>query len=153
MVDVISSGFPAAACVRPVVIDPAARSFLLVPDRAMPPATWSVPRYSIRPGESFRRAAAHHLRRELRLRALRIAPVTGRLPASRDRRCEEYFVLAAPAAGGWPCDVRALLSPSARWWTTAELRDAEVQVEPQVLLDLIDGYWEGWLPDGVVSLE
>lgn len=149
----ISSGFPAAACVRPVVIDPAARSFLLLPDRVVPPVIWSVPRCSIRPGESFRRAAAHHLRRELRLPALRIAPVTGRLPASGGRRHEEYFVLAVPAAGAWPCDVRALLATGARWWTTAELRATDVRVEPPVLLDLIDGYWEGWLPDGVVSLE
>ncbi|MEU0677921.1 hypothetical protein ABZ330_34580 [Streptomyces sp. NPDC006172] len=149
----ISSGLPAAVCVCPVVIDPAARSFLLVPDRAVPPVTWSVPSCSIRPGESFRRVAAHHLRRELRLPALRIASVTGRLPASAVHRCEEYFVLAAPAAGAWPCDVRALVASGARWWTTAELRDAAVRVEPPVLLDLIDGYWEGWLPDGVVSLE
>ncbi|MEU3280288.1 hypothetical protein [Streptomyces antibioticus] len=149
----ISPAFPAVAYVRPVVIDPAARSFLLVPDRSVPPVTWSVPRHSIRPGESFRRAAARHLRRGLRLPALRIASVTGRLPASEERRCEEYFVLAAPAAGVWPCDVRVLLSPGARWWTTTELREADVRVEPNVLLDLIDGYWEGWLPDGVVSLE
>ncbi|MCZ1018935.1 hypothetical protein [Streptomyces noursei] len=32
-------------------------------------------------------------------------------------------------------------------------RDGGVPVEPEVLLDLIDGYWEGWLPDGVISLE
>jgi hypothetical protein len=73
---------------------------------------------------------AHHLRRELRLPALRIASVTGRLPASEERRCEEYFVLAAPAA-----------------------RRLALRVEPRVLLDLIDGYWEGWLPDGLVSLK
>ncbi|WP_327316392.1 hypothetical protein [Streptomyces sp. NBC_01235] len=24
---------------------------------------------------------------------------------------------------------------------------------PEVLLDVMDGYWEGWLPDGVISLE
>ncbi|MEU9173052.1 hypothetical protein AB0D34_35665 [Streptomyces sp. NPDC048420] len=51
----------------------------------------------------------------------------------------EYFVLAAPVAGVWPCDARALLPPGALWWTTGELREAGGQVEPHVLPDLIDG--------------
>ncbi|MGW5710130.1 hypothetical protein [Streptomyces olivaceus] len=62
------------------------------------------------------------------------------------------MILVAPAVRVWPCDVRLLLAPDARWWTTAELRDGGTHVEPEVLLDLIDGYWEGWLPDGVISL-
>ncbi|MFE7607000.1 NUDIX domain-containing protein [Streptomyces celluloflavus] len=141
------------ACVRPVVIDPAARRFLLLPNPAVHPATWSVPTHPIRPGESFRHAAARHLRCELHLPALRIAPVAGRLPASGERQHEEYFVLVAPTGRAWPCDVCVLLAPGARWWATVELRHEGVLVEPEVLLDLMDGYWEGWLPDGVVSLE
>ncbi len=148
-----SPGPEPAARVRPVVIDPVARRFLLVPNCAVSPVVWRVPVHPMRPGESFRRATARHLRRELRLPALRIARVAGRLPVSEQRPCEEYFVLAAPATSAWPCDVRLLLAPDARWWTTAELRNRSVRVEPDVLLDLIDGYWEGWLPDGVISLE
>lgn len=151
--DVTSPGRAPAAHLRPVVIDPAARRFLLVPNRTVAPAVWSVPAHPMRPGESFRRTAARCLRHELRLPAVRIAAVTGRLPASDQRRHEEYFILVAPAVRVWPCDVRLLLAPGARWWTTAELRDGGTHVEPEVLLDLIDGYWEGWLPDGVVSLE
>lgn len=150
--DVTSPGRAPAAHLRPVVIDPAARRFLLVPNRTAAPVTWSVPAHPMQPGESLYRAAARCLRRELRLPALRIAAVTGRLPASDQRRYEEYFVLVAPAVMAWPCGVRLLLAPDARWWTTAELRDTGVRVEPEALLDLIDGYWEGWLPDGVIAL-
>lgn len=147
-----SPGRVPAAHLRPVVIAPAARRFLLVPNRTAAPVTWSVPAHPMQPGESLYGAAARCLRRELRLPALRIAAVTGRLPVSDQHRYEEYFVLVAPAARAWPCGVRLLLTPDARWWTTAELRDSGARVEPEVLLDLIDGYWEGWLPDGVISL-
>ncbi|KUO21562.1 NUDIX domain-containing protein [Streptomyces dysideae] len=148
-----SPGRAPAAHLRPVVIDPAARRFLLVRNRTVPPVTWSVPAHPMQPGESFYRAAARCLRHELRLPALRIAAVTGRLPAFDQRRHEEYFVLVAPAVRAWPCGVRLLLAPDVRWWTTAELRHGGARVEPEALLDLIDGYWEGWLPDGVISLE
>ncbi|MGX1853066.1 NUDIX domain-containing protein [Streptomyces sp. NPDC055299] len=142
-----------AARVRPVVIAPATRRLLLLPNPATHPVTWSVPADSIQPGESFRQAAERHLRCELHLPALRIASVTGRLPVCEERQYEEYLVLAAPVGRAWPCDVGVLLAPGARWWTTAELRNGGVSVEPEMLLDLIDGYWEGWLPDGVISLE
>ncbi|MEU9333225.1 NUDIX domain-containing protein [Streptomyces sp. NPDC048290] len=148
-----SPGCTPAAHLRPVVIDPAARRFLLVPNRTVAPVAWSVPAHPMRPGESFRRAAARCLRHERRLPAMRIAAVTGRFPASDQRRHEEYYVLVAPAARTWPGDVCLLPAPDARWWTTAELRDGGARVEPEALLDLIDGYWEGWLPDGVISLE
>jgi hypothetical protein len=34
----------------------------------------------------------------------------------------------------------------------AELRSVRALVEPVQLLDFMDGYWEGWLPDGKISL-
>ncbi|MFD3572552.1 hypothetical protein [Streptomyces sp. NPDC058644] len=46
-----------------------------------------------------------------------------------------------------------MLGPAARWWTTANLRKERAAVEPVQLLDFMDGYWEGWLPDGEISLE
>jgi len=33
------------------------------------------------------------------------------------------------------------------------LRSAEAAVDPVQLLDFMDGYWDGWLPDGVISLD
>lgn len=145
----------ASALARPVVIDPVARRFLLQPDTRseMAPARWTVPAVPIRPQESCRRTATRYLRRERRFPALRLGAVIGHLPAGGSRGSAEYIVLAAPAATDWPQDVRALMDPGARWWSTAELRDSGVAVEPETLPLLIDGYWEGWLPDGVVSLE
>ncbi|EHN72328.1 hypothetical protein SMCF_8249 [Streptomyces coelicoflavus ZG0656] len=62
-------------------------------------------------------------------------------------------MLAAPACGRWPQNLRDLMAPGARWWNTAALRRSGAAVEPETLPLLLDGYWEGWLPDGVVCLE
>ncbi|QBJ91430.1 hypothetical protein D0Z67_14810 [Streptomyces seoulensis] len=141
------------AVVRPVVIDPAARCFLLVPAEHQGTECWSVPAVPVRVGESYRRTAVRYLRRQAGLPPVRITPVVGVLPAIDDRRQTEYVVLARPVAEAWPPDVRALLGDGARWWSTAQLRDAGVRVEPDSLPLLMDGYWEGWLPDGVIALE
>ncbi|WP_416520554.1 hypothetical protein [Streptomyces achromogenes] len=116
-------------------------------------AFWTVPAVPLRAREPYRRTVVRHLRRELGFPALRTGSVTGRLPAGTARAAEEYLVLAAPASGDWPQDVRALMATAARWWDTAGLRESGAAVEPEALLLLIDGYWEGWLPAGVVSLE
>jgi ADP-ribose pyrophosphatase YjhB (NUDIX family) len=143
----------AASAVRPVVIDPAARRFLLVSARGGAVGYWSVPVAPVRVGEPYRRAAVRYLRQQLGLPGLRIAPVVGVLPAVGGRCRVEYVVLARPATEAWQQDVRPLLGTSARWWSTTQLRDAGVRVEPDTLPLLMDGYWEGWLPDGEVSLE
>ncbi|MFJ5305199.1 hypothetical protein [Streptomyces sp. NPDC088350] len=142
-----------AARVRPVVIDPVARRFLLRPAGCGPVGFWSVPAVPVRAGEPYRRAAARYLRRQFGLTGSRIAPVVGVLPAVGERGCVEYVVLARPATGAWQREVRTVLGTGARWWSTAELRDAGVWVEPDTLPLLMDGYWEGWLPDGEISLE
>ncbi|MGX1491465.1 hypothetical protein RKD41_003724 [Streptomyces tendae] len=33
------------------------------------------------------------------------------------------------------------------------MRSERAPVEPAELLDFMDGYWDGWLPDGEISLE
>lgn len=65
----------------------------------------------------------------------------------------EYVFLVAPAHGVWPRDPAARLGTAAQWWTTAQLRAERLLVEPVALADFIDGYWEGWLPDGEIALE
>ncbi|MFJ9033030.1 hypothetical protein ACIRQP_31780 [Streptomyces sp. NPDC102274] len=45
------------------------------------------------------------------------------------------------------------MGPSARWWTTTGLRSQSARVEPRQLLDVMDGYWDGWLPDGEIALD
>lgn len=147
---------PSAAAdsvVRPVLIDRTARRFLLLPVRHGDAECWSVPVVAVRAGEPYRRAVVRYLRQQVGLPGLRIARVVGVLPAVGGRHRIEYVVLAGPATGAWPKDVPALLGESARWWSTAQLRNAGVRVEPDILPVLMDGYWEGWLCDGEVSLE
>ncbi|WP_225100322.1 hypothetical protein [Streptomyces sp. CoH27] len=142
-----------AAVVRPVVIDPAARRFLLLPAGSTGTAGWTLPALPVRAQEPCRRTVLRHLRRERRFPAVCIGAVVGRLPTGTARPVEEYVVLAAPACGRWPRDVRVLMAPGACWWDTAALRKSGAAVEPETLPLFLDGYWEGWLPGGVISLE
>lgn len=64
-----------------------------------------------------------------------------------------YVVLVEAAAGRWPDEVLRSAGAGARWWTVAQLRAEGAGVEPFQLLDLMDGYWQGWLPDGEISLD
>ncbi|MER5462871.1 hypothetical protein ABT010_19745 [Streptomyces sp. NPDC002668] len=59
-----------------------------------------------------------------------------------------------PRAAGtsWKDKPGRMLGPDARWWAVAALRSEQVAVAPAQMLDLVDGYWEGRLPDGEVSL-
>lgn len=82
--------------VRPVVIDPAARRFLLLPVSHRAVGCWTVPVVPVRTGERYRQAVVRYLRRETGLPGLRIAPVVGVLPAACGRRHFEYVVLARP---------------------------------------------------------
>lgn len=74
-------------------------------------------------------------------------------PRRRERRQPEYVVLALLPSTAWPTRVPALPGTAARWWTSAQLRADDAVVAPAVLPDFIDGYWDGWLPDGEISLE
>ncbi|WP_037614859.1 hypothetical protein [Streptomyces aureus] len=140
--------------VRPVLIDSSERRLLLIPSA---PDTeddcWTVPTFPMRPGETVRRAAMRHLRRVAHLPALRIQPLIGRLSRSDVPHGDQYVVVVRPAGEGRPSAIRFAFAPEAEWWTTAELRRSGEQVEPAELLDFMDGYWEGWLPDGEISLE
>ncbi|TLQ46359.1 NUDIX hydrolase [Streptomyces marianii] len=142
---------PRTAALRPVLIDPPRRRFLLHPAVINGRACWSVPMVRMRPGDTCRRAAVRHLRRNLGLPPLRIAPVIGRIRATGADGPERFVVLVAPALA-WPADVRVLLHPDARWWTVAQIRASQTPLDPPPLIDLIDGYWDGWLPDGPITL-
>ncbi|MFE2744280.1 hypothetical protein ACFXKX_07935 [Streptomyces scopuliridis] len=106
---------------------------------------------AVRPGETVRRAALRFLRHEQALPTVRIAPLIGRYRAGAGGVA--YVVLVEAAAGRWPDEVLRSAGAGARWWTVAQLRAEGAGVEPVQLLDLIDGYWEGWLPDGEISLD
>ncbi|MFD3500463.1 hypothetical protein [Streptomyces sp. NPDC058678] len=139
--------------VRPVIIDSRKRLLLLIPSTPDSEDCWTLPTIPMRPGETIRRAATRHLRRDVHLPALRIPPLIGRLSRRDAPEGVQYVVVVRPAAESWSPYVRFALAPEAQWWTTTELRSAQVMVEPAELLDFMDGYWDGWLPDGEVSLE
>ncbi|MFF7601058.1 NUDIX hydrolase [Streptomyces mirabilis] len=139
--------------VRPVLIDSSKRRLLLIPSAPDSEVCWTVPTVPMRPGETVRRAAVRHLRRVAHLPALRIPPLIGRLSHKGAPQGVQYVVVVRPAAESWPPAVCFALAPEARWWTTTELRLAGALVEPADLLDFMDGYWDGWLPDGEISLE
>ncbi|WP_094222745.1 hypothetical protein [Streptomyces diastatochromogenes] len=139
--------------VRPVLIDSPHRRLLLLPRPVAREVLWTVPTVAIRRGDTCRRAASRYLRHVARLpSALRISPLIGRLPRDASTGVQ-YLVVVRPAVGGWPANVRTALGLCGRWWTTAELRSAEVTPDPVQLLDFMDGYWDGWLPDGAISLD
>jgi ADP-ribose pyrophosphatase YjhB (NUDIX family) len=139
--------------VRPVIIDSPKRLLLLIPSEPDNEILWTLPIVPMRPGETVRRAANRHLRRNAHLPPLRIAPLIGRLPRRDAAEGVQFVVVVRPAADSWPPAVRFALAPEACWWTTAELRSEREPVEPAELLDFMDGYWDGWLPDGEISLE
>ncbi|MFJ9865399.1 hypothetical protein [Streptomyces sp. NPDC101165] len=139
--------------VRPVVIDSPKRQLLLIPRDPAGDIHWAVPTVPMRPGETCGRAAIRHLRHVAHLPTLRISPLIGRLARQDGREGAQYLAVVRPAAQNWPTPVRSALAPEARWWTTAELRTAQVFVEPAELLDFMDGYWDGWLPDGEIALD
>jgi ADP-ribose pyrophosphatase YjhB (NUDIX family) len=139
--------------VRPVVIDSPKRMLLLIPSASDDEICWTLPTIPMRPGETSARAATRHLRRVVHLPALRISPLIGRLSSQDASGGVQYVVVVRPAAESWPPSVRFALAPEACWWTTAELRSTRALVEPAELLDFMGGYWDGWLPDGEISLE
>lgn len=106
----------------------------------------------MRVGMTYRRATMRFLRRRLQLPPVRIAPVVGRLFAIDDVEKRGYVVLVLPAAGSWNDKPGRMLRPGARWWRVSALRAEQAAVEPAQMLDLVDGYWDGWLPDGETSL-
>lgn len=77
--------------------------------------------------------------------------VTGRLRVSgRGGGPCEADVVILKAAG--PVDAR-LVDVSARWWPVAGLAEAGVGLFPAELGLLVEGYVQGWIPDGVITLD
>lgn len=138
--------------VIPVLLNPPTRQILLKPRHDGPRTCWTAIRVPMRAGMTCRRTAVRFLRRRLRLQPVRVTPVIGRLFAIDDTEKLGYVALVLPVAGAWGPRSTQILGASARWWTLRELRAQELPVEPVEVLDLVDGYWDGWLPDGEVSL-
>ncbi|MEV5840948.1 hypothetical protein AB0M32_03140 [Streptomyces sp. NPDC051985] len=138
---------------RPVVIDSSKRMLLLIPYGPDEENCWTLPTVPMCSGETSRRAATRHLRKVAHLPPLRISPLIGRLARRDVPQGFQYVLVVRSAAETWPPSVHFALAPEACWWTTAELRSVGAVVDPAELLDFMDGYWEGWLPDGEISLD
>lgn len=138
------------AAVRPVLLNSEVRAFLLCP--SLDGSAWTVPRVPLRCGENCRTAALRYLRRYPSLPRLSISPLVGHHRVGTGPGALEYVVLFTAAPGSWDSAVQ-LPGRDARWWTLQELGDRQIDVEPASLPLFMDGYWEGWLPDGEISLD
>jgi ADP-ribose pyrophosphatase YjhB (NUDIX family) len=135
-----------------VMLDPPTRRVLLTRSGAAADECWTVPKVPVRSGLTYRSATVRSMCRRRKLQPVRIAPVVGRLFAIDDAEKLGYVVLVLPETGRWKDKPGRMLGPAARWWTISALSAERVRVMPPQLLDLVEGYWEGWLPDGEVSL-
>ncbi|MFJ7246340.1 hypothetical protein ACIQWA_17040 [Kitasatospora sp. NPDC098652] len=147
------AGAPAdPVVVRPVLLDSQHHQFLLVPAGGSR-SLWCPPSFEALPGESYRSAVVRCLRHDRGLPTLDITPVVGLIRPGPDLPPVQYIVLVREASPPWPDNMPGLLGPLARWWTLQELKAGSVDVEPGELPILLEGYWDGWIPDGEITLE
>ncbi|MFD7224496.1 hypothetical protein ACFV9P_26320 [Streptomyces sp. NPDC059892] len=93
--------------------------------------------------------------------AVRYGDVVGHVWASQPRRApgtriERRLLLAIPQTPFPPGSARRIASGCprrARWWTPDQLRECAAPIQPAELPDIVDGYWDGWLPDGPLTLD
>lgn len=122
---------------------------------------WSpVACHATRPGHSS--AYAVNYVKTLGIPPVRIGAVVGRIWASMPaaasgRRIERQLLLAIsddPLPAAFEPHFSTLgRNQSTRWWTPDQLRRDAVPVLPKELPDVVDGYWDGWLPDGPLTLD
>lgn len=149
MAPLLSGG---TSTVRPVLLNSSTRKFLLYPSRAG--SDWTVPRVFVRSGETCRSAALRYLERIPGLPCLTMSPLVGRHRVGRGLGLGslEYVVLFRAADDVWDSTGQPW-GQAARWWSLHELAQQHVVVEPASLPLFMDGYWDGWLPDGEISLD
>jgi hypothetical protein len=120
-------------------------------------ARWSLPRRSVRMGESYSGAAARLAAGYFEDRAVRWGTVDGRRwappPEGRPRtRVEEHVFLAricTPAAYSPAADrTRSALT----WVPRAALNSILHEQHADATATLVDGYLDGWIPDGPITL-
>lgn len=97
--------------VHPVCLDPLTRRILLVQRRTPAGHYWTVPKVTVRSGVTYRRAAAHFLKRRLRLAPLRIAP----LPSSDDCSPSTMWKSAGTSSSYSPRPALGRTSPAGCW--------------------------------------
>ncbi|WP_329176845.1 hypothetical protein [Streptomyces sp. NBC_01477] len=122
---------------------------------------WSPLAVRVGDGSSYVDAASAIVRAKLGDVPFRYGAVVGHLSASGPQsesgtRVERRLLLVIPPEPLSSVTVERLADHSplpVRWWTPGQLRKAEVSVFPPELPEVVDGYWDGWLPDGPLSLD
>lgn len=140
-----------------VLLDRCRRTALLVKRAGL----WSPLTARIPGGSSYQKSAAQVVQARAGNVTFRYGAVVGHVWASwpeprSGTRIERRLLLAIPADPLSADAARRLAVTGplpARWWTPGELRESGVPVVPPELADVVDGYWEGWLPDGPLTLE
>ncbi|MFD7417524.1 hypothetical protein ACFVZ3_39810 [Kitasatospora purpeofusca] len=87
------------------------------------------------------------------LKAHALAPVTGHgwasAPVPGGVRTERRLLLATacdpPRSGQGPGGLR--------WWPLERLRGCLWPTVPSELAEIVEGYWDGWIPDGPLTVE
>lgn len=63
-------------------------------------------------------------------------------------------MLLGEPPGTHPASVQHAFGPGAQWWPYEALcTQTDLLIEPPQILMLVDGYWNGWLPDNEVTLD
>ncbi|MEV0886422.1 hypothetical protein AB0J03_21640 [Streptomyces microflavus] len=118
---------------------------------------WQPPHVEVRAGQSCRSAVRDAARHWWGLPDAEVATTVG-IPWSRTPEPEDHdraerrllLVLLPPGA------LRPAAGPGARnasWWPITRLLAGEVVTRPAELAAFLDGYLQGWLPDGQHALD
>jgi hypothetical protein len=123
--------------------------------------SWSPLAVRVTGGSSYVDVASETVRARLGNVSVRYGAVVGHLWASRPQPIsgvcvERRLLLVIPSEPLSSQSVQRLADESPlplRWWTAEQLRSVEADVFPPELPNVVDGYWEGWLPDGPITLD
>lgn len=122
----------------------------LLPSSSHPTAGWSLPRCLVRAHETYAEAAARLAADCFQSRPLRWGTVVGRRwappPGGAPRvRVEEHVFLAR--TGAHQSSNSALL-----WTARGNLSSYLLERHADTTASLVDGYLDGWIPDGSIRL-
>ncbi|MGW1169926.1 hypothetical protein [Streptomyces sp. NPDC002550] len=136
--------------------DPAHRVALIRPGSPVDGRPPALPAVQRRAGEPYRRAAVRLARAMDSAGALRFGKVIGRIPAAgrnsaaQQRAQRRLFTAHVPAPGDLhpPWDRAQLL-----WFPYGEVAAQTADLAIADLGAFLEGYVEGWIPDGWITLE
>lgn len=140
-----------------LLLERSSRAMLLVQWRG----SWSPLAVRVTGRSSYLNVASQTVHARLGNVPVRYGAVVGHLWASGPQpgsgvRVERRLLLGVPSEPLLSQSLQRLVDESPlplRWWTPEQLRSAEAGVLPPELPNIVDGYWEGWIPDGPITLD